>query len=348
VRINVAVPEPHVSAPVLDAALEGVTRLNEDMIRAGAVPTFREALRAGVRWKPEPPGAEHFDHAGVVIGRRWGDCDDLAPYEAASLRVTGRDPGAVAVVKRSGPKRWHAVVRRSDGSIVDPSRAAGMGRPRGVVGATQPPMFQRASVGGAYVATPQLALRPVMYRGQPEAWQARTDLPWHWQPGKSPSDVAMVSLHRSPYSDQALVGACHGAIRLGECSGFAAEDHMDRIAAIRDACEGADWEELAHLYGEQHATAAEHVVGSLFGSIFKGVTSLAKTALPFVPGVGPIASAALEAATPLMKAAFRKKRGVPRPVRRAAAPLRRAARATRAVPGPGHRHQVFFTGPPIR
>ena len=116
--LSVAVPEAKVSKEVLEPALESVTRLNERMIEKGEVPTAEDAIdHDGVRWKPEPPGAERFDHAGLVMRRKWGDCDDLAPWHAASLRVTGEDHGAQAIVYPSGPGRWHAVVRRSDGSI---------------------------------------------------------------------------------------------------------------------------------------------------------------------------------------------------------------------------------------
>jgi len=362
-RINVAVPEPHVSAPILDAALEGVTRLDQELIRSGAAPLFRQAVNQ-VRWKPEPPGEEHFDHAGVVMRRKWGDCDDLAPWHAASLRVSGEDRGARAVVRRSGPKRWHCVVRRSDGSVDDPSREAGMPGPGAVVGirgAVQPPMAGRqAVVGGTYIATPQLAMRPLPSRhGQIESWQARTDLPWHWQPGRSPADIAMVSLHRSPVSDQAMAGACHGAIRFGEASGFGDTEHLDRLAAIRDMVEGATWEEIADEYGPQHANAASHAVGSFFGKIFKTVTSplkmipgvapalklvsspLARTALNFVPGVGPVASMALQAASPALQSLVRSGHHL--------APEARPEyqRLLATVPHvPPHRHQVF-TGPPI-
>ena len=89
---------------------------------------FSDAVSAGrVRWKPEPPGDEHFDLSTTVAKRGWGDCDDLAPWRAAELRVTGQDPEAYSYVYPSGPHRWHAIVRRGDGSDEDPSRAAGMG-----------------------------------------------------------------------------------------------------------------------------------------------------------------------------------------------------------------------------
>ena len=345
-RIQVAIPEAHVTKPVLDAMLEGVTRLNEQLIRSGAVPPYDEA-KHGIRWKPEPPGAEHFDHAAMLVDRGWGDCDDIAPYKTATDRVLGKDRGARAEVRKSGPKRWHVEEIHSDGSKEDPCIECGMpapGRVVGIRGAAVPRMFGRSAVvGGTYIDTPHLGLRPLGERhGMPEAWQARVDLPWHFAPGDSPTNVAMVSLHSSPVSDQALVGALRGAIRFGQSSRFGDQDNIDRLSAIVDACHGATWEELAEEYGEDHATAAGQVVGSFFGNIFKKVKRavthpgktlewaiknspaalamkgagqvlkaakplaamalpLAKMAAPFIPGVGPVAAMALQAASPMLQ-----------------------------------------------
>jgi hypothetical protein len=282
-RINVAVPEAHVSRPILDAALEATTRVNEALIAAGEVPLFDE-VRNAIRWKPEPPGDEHFDHAGVVIGRKWGDCDDMAPYAAASMRASGEDPGARAIVKKSGPQRWHAVVERSDGTLRDPSRETGMGQTNGVMGSALPLMMIAGSsvVGGTFLPRPQLALRPVRGRdGEVEAWQARADLPWHWEPGTSPADVAMVSLHASPISSQAIVGACDGLLVIGEANDVP-EEVLVRARAIADAAEGCPWEDLADMYGPEAATAAGAVVGSFFSNLAKKAAPLL-SATPFAP-----------------------------------------------------------------
>ena len=67
---------------ILNAALESVTRADEAQLARG-LPTAREGIARGVRWKPEPPGDEHFDLGGTVLKRGWGDCDDLAPWHAA-------------------------------------------------------------------------------------------------------------------------------------------------------------------------------------------------------------------------------------------------------------------------
>lgn len=275
-RINVAVPEAHVDAPVLDAALESVTRLNESLLAQGH-PTFEEGLKHGVRWKPEPPGAEHFDHAQTVLARKWGDCDDLAPWHAASLRASGEDPHATAVVHRSGPKRWHAVVQRGDGRIDDPSRAAGMGQSvHGVAGATIPLMgcdvhgvAGDGSGVGAYILRPQIAMRPIE-----GGWQARADLPWNWgehlvKDAPTPADYAMTSLHMAPTAQTALVGAMDGACKLGMAAGFAHPEHLDRLAAISDAVCGMALDDVASIYGDEHAAAAEQIVGSFFGHLGK-------------------------------------------------------------------------------
>jgi hypothetical protein len=338
VRINVAIPEHNVKKPVLDAALEAVTRLNEDLIRSGKSPTSDQLIAAGAKWQPEPPGQEHFDHGALISKRGHGDCDDWAPLHAATLRVTGEDPDAEAIVRKSGPKRWHAIVRRGDGSIDDPSLAAGMpgeGPAWGVHGAVLPLMFRgQETVSGTFIATPHLALRPIADRhGQVEAWQSRADLPWHWRPGDSPQDLAMVTLHQSPVADQAIVGAVRGAWRLGIAAG-GAPDHLARLSAIQDLCNGASWEEIAETYGPDHADAAGEVVGSFFGKAFRSLKKLAKkavsplvnTALSFVPG-GGLVKTAFNMASPLLRKSLSKGRHLS-PRQRAQIP----ARVLRAPP----------------
>jgi hypothetical protein len=297
VRINVAVPEAHVDAPVLDAALESVTRLNESMMASGVLPSFQQALHRGIKWRPEPPGAEHFDHGATVLQRGWGDCDDLAPYEAASIRHAGEDPGARAIVQRSGPKSWHAVVQMSDGSIRDPSKRAGMraGVPHGVRGATLPLMYPAPSgVHGAYIVRPQIAVRPV--RG---AFQARADMPWYWrehlEDKPSATDIALTALHTAPVAHTALTGAIDGAIELAEANGHSTDHDITRMRCLADAIEGAYPEELAEVYGEELAEEMQQVVGSFFSHLnpmkaIRSVTNLAlhnpltSMAANFIPG----------------------------------------------------------------
>ncbi len=310
-RVKVSIPERHVSKPVLDAALESVTRLNQQMLAEGEVPSFERGLKHGVKWRPEPPGDEHFDSADRVMRRRAGDCDDLAPWQAASLRHSGEDPGAVAVVRRSGPKRWHAIVQRSDGSIDDPSLRAGMGpgvspMPPGVMGAVLPVMLapQRSEVG-AYLLRPQIALRE--HYGQV---QARADLPWQWREHvmhdkPSPVDIAMTALHTAPVAQTALTGAIEHVCRLGEICGAADPEHIDRLCAIADACDGMSYGELAQIYGDEHAHMASAVVGSLFGKLARGIGKVAKgavrVAVPMAASFVPGGSAVLRASQGLLR-----------------------------------------------
>lgn len=319
-RVQIAIPEEEVSKPILDGALEAVTRLNEQLIRKGKTPTDEQLIAQGARWKPEPPGQEHFDHGGIISKRGHGDCDDWAPLRAARLRVTGEDPGAIAEVRKSGHKRWHATVTRSDGTEDDPSLDAGMPGPARVLGARGawvPVMQQRKhGVSGTFINTPALALRPIADRhGQLESWQARADLPWHWRPGNTPGDLAMVTLHQSPVSSQALAGAVLGAFDLGCVSGLAHPEDLKRMSAIADACNGASWEEIASTYGPEHADAAGQIIGGFFGKAFKKLGKLAKGGLKFVtknplaklatsmiPGAG-LATAAFNMASPALKKA---------------------------------------------
>jgi hypothetical protein len=312
-RIAVAVPEAEVTKPVLDAALESVTRLNEQLLKEGSVPTFDRALAKGLRWKPEPPGDEHFDHAGIIVKRKWGDCDDIAPYYAATLRHTGKDPDAQAVARRSGPHRWHAEVMRGDGSIEDPSRMAGMGqKEQQLVGAALPQMTPTCEgIDGVWMPRPNLAIRP-LNNGN---WQARVDMPWFYQHNKhakqlTPTDYAMAVLHSTPIARQALTGAIEGACRFGEVAGFAHPDHIDRLCAIADACDGIDIGQIREVYGDENARAAQQIVGSVFGKLKKVVKAVRKIAtapvtMPLhaaqkfavhIPGVGHVAASTLRLA----------------------------------------------------
>ncbi len=110
-------------ADAFEAALEGLTRVNEGLMQRESIPPLYEA---GVRYRDEP--RDVWRHALDVSGEKWGDCEDLAAYRAAELRVSGEDPEAHVTTYQSGPNRYHAVVARSGGLIEDPSRVLGMGQ----------------------------------------------------------------------------------------------------------------------------------------------------------------------------------------------------------------------------
>ncbi len=223
-RIRLAVPpglNKDETAAVLDAALEAVTRASAPLIARGRVPTFVSALkRGGIKWKPEPPGDEHFDLPKTVIGRGWGDCDDLAPWHAASLRASGIDPEARAVVRPSGPNRWHAFVVRGNGKPEDPSKAAGMG----VVGGDEySGPFWPAMFGD------RLSLAAYPYGSQ---WAARVDVP----SAAMPMVYSAVTGASSPR--RAMVRSLEGAMQV---SGDDCDDvDLVRLAGLCDLLRGED------------------------------------------------------------------------------------------------------------
>lgn len=334
-RIRLAIPDSLDDSDrksALEAALEAVTIANTPLIRAGKVPTAKEAIAAGGQWRPEPPGDEHFDLASTVVQRGHGDCDDWAPYHASSLRATGVDPGARAIVRKSGPMRWHAVTQRSDGSIEDPSKAAGMGRnghqvsgPGGVhvVGAYAP-IHPPISADGRLC----IAIAPSKDPTRPAIWFARCDVPdrfesWDWSSNSA-----------SSHPGKALLRALDGcaAVSGGEM------DPTDeaRLHAVRGLVLGASADEVAstiHALMGHLGVDADHVVGEavqsvgFFKNLLKAVASpitstakfikhpslknfggillnplkdVAKAAKPFtglvrfIPGIGPVAASAVD------------------------------------------------------
>lgn len=116
------------SAQMYEAALEGLTREDELLIAAGEVPA--SVYDAGAVYRKERQDV--WRHAKDVADEGWGDCEDLAAYRAAELRVSGEDPDAKVITYQTGPRRYHAVVQRGSGVIDDPSIALGMKVPEGV------------------------------------------------------------------------------------------------------------------------------------------------------------------------------------------------------------------------
>jgi hypothetical protein len=269
-RIRLAIPDRLVTPEALEAALEATSLANEQAILRGEVPPLTEAIKKGVRWKPEPfTDGEHFDLAHHVEARKWGDCDDLAPWLTGELRATGEDPGAVSRVYKSGPDRWHVVTETSDGQILDPSKWAGMGKKSaqvsggvsGVCGVTARP-FARHGEG---------ALCCVPHGGK---YWSRADLPF-------PDGVAghIASHARANTPEESLNRAIAGAIACGE------EIDSDLVERLRLMG--------AMLLGDMSSVDGDCEIGSFFGKLIKKAVPFATS---FIPGVGPLASAASKAA----------------------------------------------------
>ena len=281
-RIRYALADRAVRPDVLDAALEVSTRANRAALEAGDERPISEAIRRGlVRWRPEPyTDGEHFDDSATVQRRGWGDCDDLAPALAAELRATGRDPRARAVVRKSGPSRWHAVVRTSDGRILDPSKWAGMGRPQSISGCgVQPAIASGSGVIG-------------IKRAPDGRWAVRCDLPLD---GTALSVCGQALRRRL---DDAIASAVEGSSIIGEDSELVDPELIARAAAWQAALT-RDAELAEELSGEDNVGFLP-LAAMLAPTVLKAAGSLlpgGKKSAP-APGASAVPSAAPISATP--------------------------------------------------
>jgi hypothetical protein len=108
-------------------------------ILGSAVETLILADRAYLRYYPGTPtlytagvkyefNRDRWQDIPSTLARRTGDCKDLSAWRIAELREWG-EPAEVDITVRQqgGMTIYHIRVRRSDGSIEDPSRILGMG-----------------------------------------------------------------------------------------------------------------------------------------------------------------------------------------------------------------------------
>ena len=100
-------------AVVVEALLEGFVRACQVIIAAGLAPL--DPRDSDVRYQLEPAGEEDWKLPQNCIRDGWGDCEDLAGWRAAGMRLSGADPGARVVVVKTAPGKLHALVQRSDG-----------------------------------------------------------------------------------------------------------------------------------------------------------------------------------------------------------------------------------------
>ena len=110
-------------ADTFQAALEGLVRVNQLMMRKVQIPPL---YNGGIRYQRE--SEETWRTCKEVAGSGYGDCEDLAAYRVAELRNSGIDKNATVHVKKS-PAGFHALVTRGDGSREDPSAKLGMNGP---------------------------------------------------------------------------------------------------------------------------------------------------------------------------------------------------------------------------
>lgn len=110
---------------IVEHLCEALVRIDLDHLRQ--VPTL-PIYECGVRYAREPRGQERWASVPIVLGRQTGDCEDLACWRVAELRLSG-DGQARAVWRSQRTARgwlYHVLVRHGSGELEDPSRLLGM------------------------------------------------------------------------------------------------------------------------------------------------------------------------------------------------------------------------------
>lgn len=118
------------TAKALEALLEELVRANEAWLRAN--PRAPNLYDAGVRYGLEAIGEDEFNAIPFVLSSRVGDCEDLASWRAAELRVRSGVAAKARVTSTpftQGGRAidlFHVTVQYPDGRIEDPSERLGM------------------------------------------------------------------------------------------------------------------------------------------------------------------------------------------------------------------------------
>lgn len=101
-------------------ALDALSKLCELELRTRSFPKL---YASGVRYRREGLGKERWQVPSETLRLKHGDCEDLAAWRAAELRVSGIKARAICV--RVRPGLIHCVVQTERGRE-DPSKRLGM------------------------------------------------------------------------------------------------------------------------------------------------------------------------------------------------------------------------------
>jgi len=116
-RVTVDAPaEPE----ILEALCAGLVAANVELIPIYGLPPL---YQAGVIYRREPKGRERWQLAPQTFSIGHGDCEDLATWRAAELRLGGVD--ARVRIYRASRRTMHVIVETPNG-YEDPSRVLGM------------------------------------------------------------------------------------------------------------------------------------------------------------------------------------------------------------------------------
>ena len=123
-RLSLSTFPPAALIPALLGLYEGITRMNVAFLRAS--PKTPLLLKSGVRWRREG-SPEIVKTIPEILRDGYDDCEGLASWRAAELRVRFNKPSARVMVYQARPKVWHAIVEDPrTGRHWDPSRQLGM------------------------------------------------------------------------------------------------------------------------------------------------------------------------------------------------------------------------------
>lgn len=111
----------------LQILLLALVAANEEYLRIH--PEAPMLYESGVRYMEEPPGQEDWQDIPTCLKMRAGDCEDLACWRVAELRVRHgvmAKPVFSCKERPNGGMLYHIQVQLPDGRKEDPSRVLGM------------------------------------------------------------------------------------------------------------------------------------------------------------------------------------------------------------------------------
>lgn len=111
----------------LQILLFALVAVNEEYLRNH--PEAPMLYDSGVRYMEEPPGQEDWQDIPTCLKMRAGDCEDLACWRVAELRVRygiAAKPTFKCMERPNGGMLYHIQVELPDGRKEDPSRVLGM------------------------------------------------------------------------------------------------------------------------------------------------------------------------------------------------------------------------------
>lgn len=106
----------------LNGALEGLVLVNVALMQASPVPFPHIGQTAVIFRQERRSGVERWQTAPQLVESTVGDCEDIAGYHAAWLRVYNRLDARAVAIPTGVRGRWHAVVRSPDGRTLDIAR----------------------------------------------------------------------------------------------------------------------------------------------------------------------------------------------------------------------------------